>query len=916
MAQRGINSPRYSTTDDDRKNIHSGFEALGPDLVPAWRDLGKVDSLCGRCEAIPWLLFQFEEHDFEDPAWSYTTSGSSSDDSFNGDMASLNDFYATHRWEKTKGHVDGRHREGSLDADPDSRSDTSTSPRQAFSERDSPPPSGLDTQRPFEGTKTDSIESRHRQVSSTGSSSERSRGSAGRASLRQTEYDSTLTFNDRPISSLKQCQFDQSLTPSIGRAKSEDSYRYTDQRRNLASVNSVDDPDLAEDGFRFAHRRNRSPSSHYGSSSGASFQYFGHIFRPHVSRPDPLGPYIKFWNRGNCPSLADVREAAHQGCHLCSLILASLLVGRSNRVFGTSLDPEDATEVFDYDEILMYGRVYKSKSDGSYSRYLQGCIKRMGFGPFGLGLRFSVLDEKLGHTSSTVCPEVTVATQAEAIAKFWLHDCLTNHQCNRDQTRDPLLPSRVIDVRGVEGGRELFLLESNGIRAKYAALSYCWGQCELLRTTEATYAERCLSIPLHTLPRTFKDAVSMTTALGLQYLWIDALCIIQDSADDCQRELGSMAEIYADSTVTIAAIGATSADSGFPLSRNKLTMVDCRVSPDTVISADFMGQDYILDSGTVHSRAWCFQEVQLAPRLLSCGAKELYFQCHRGLRREGRPSELLSENEKEKSESESDGGTPDRRRFCDYQPMTDPSEIYKIWYKCVRAYTQLGLTYSTDKLTALSGLASRLPRLFEEDADRPTPQDYVAGLWRADLLTGLLRENIYNHPQQRQPVMFRAPSWSWAATEAQTWCFRTQAREFCCEVLEATVTPVSELNPFGPVRSGKITLCGPVAPLPALAFYQDEFDSDPANKNRRAVGNRVVSWDYEVSRDLGCVCLLFTANDALVLTPVRRPGARTGVFQRAGILDGLQETWKRDLLGGEAVDASDFDWKPGVVTII
>jgi hypothetical protein len=61
---------------------------------------------------------------------------------------------------------------------------------------------------------------------------------------------------------------------------------------------------------------------------------------------------------------------------------------------------------------------------------------------------------------------------------------------------------------------------------------------------------------------------------------------------------------------------------------------------------------------------------------------------------------------------------------------------------------------------------------------------------------------------------------------------------------------------------------------------------------------------------------LFTANDALVLTPVRRPGARTGVFQRAGILDGLRETWKRDLLGGEAVDASDFDWKPDVVTII
>ena len=148
----------------------------------------------------------------------------------------------------------------------------------------------------------------------------------------------------------------------------------------------------------FAHRRNRSPSSRHSSSSGASFQYFGRIFRPHVSRPDPLGPYIKFWDRDNCPSLVDVCEAAHQGCHLCSLILASLLVGRSNRVFGTSLDPEATAEVFDYDKILLYGRAYKSKSDGSYRRYLQGCIKRIGFGPFGLSLRFSVLDETPGHT--------------------------------------------------------------------------------------------------------------------------------------------------------------------------------------------------------------------------------------------------------------------------------------------------------------------------------------------------------------------------------------------------------------------------------------------------------------------------------------------------------------------------------------
>jgi len=192
-----------------------------------------VNSLCGRCEVIPWFLFQFEEHDFDDPAWSYTTSGSSNDTrrrngSFDGDIAGLNDFYATHRLEETEGRVDARHRQGSFKADSDSRSDISTSPRRVFSERGSPLPARLNTQQRCEGPETDSIESRYRQASSTGNNSEKSPGFAGRVSPRQTEYDSTLLFNGRPTSSLEQSQFDRSPTPSIGRAKSEDSYRYVD----------------------------------------------------------------------------------------------------------------------------------------------------------------------------------------------------------------------------------------------------------------------------------------------------------------------------------------------------------------------------------------------------------------------------------------------------------------------------------------------------------------------------------------------------------------------------------------------------------------------------------------------------------------------------------------------------------------
>jgi hypothetical protein len=815
MSRLDTSPQRYTIIDTEREEIVPGLESFGPDYVPAWRDVKNAHHLCDRCRAIPWHLFEFEEHDFDNPG-SYSVSTRSSQDSLREsrseeDAAPMSD---THRREEsTVSSVNdrGRHYRSSMDLD--SQSGISVLPPRALSEGSSP------------------------RALSEGS------------------------FSPSPS--------------ELDRLPLSEEFTRTDPSSGLHLVDS--------------------------ENGSGSFRYSGHNFRPHISRPDPMGPYIKFWDKQNGPSLAEVREAAHQGCHLCTLIVASFLTYRLNRVFESASGSDCAMEVFDSNTILLTGRVFRNKADGSQSRYLLGRIAETGRGD-GIRFRFPILDEEeLSDSSSKVRREVIAASPAESIANFWLQDCLANHDCSHDPNEDPFLPSRVINVLGVDNQREPVLLETNGmIRAKYAALSYRWGKCKLFRTTETNYAERCQSIPLETLPMTFKDTIRMTIALGLQYLWIDALCIIQDSAEDCQRELKSMANIYTNATITIAAIGATSADSGFSLNHNKLAMIDCRVFPGTVISANFEGQDSLLDSGTLHSRAWCFQEVQLAPRLLSCGAKELYFQCHRGLCREGSPLDFLFDK----------GRGPKRSRFCDYQPMTDPAETYELWYKCVRAYSERNLTYPSDKLSALSGLASRFPRLFKDDAERPTPQDYLAGLWRADLLKGLLRENIFN-PQQRQPVAYRAPSWSWAATDAGTFGFGSKTNDhFYCQVLEAKTTLVSDLNPFGPVRSGKLTIYGPIAPLPAFAFYQDEIDKDPANSRH---GFTMVGWDHDVSRDLGCVCLLFTEKDVLVLSPVRRPGARTGLYQRVGKLG--PQFPQFDNFEDEA-RIHNMDWKMAVVTLI
>ncbi|WAO94579.1 HET domain-containing protein [Fusarium falciforme] len=104
-----------------------------------------------------------------------------------------------------------------------------------------------------------------------------------------------------------------------------------------------------------------------------------------------------------------------------------------------------------------------------------------------------------------------------------------------------------------------------GRRGRYACLSYCWGKSEFTVTTRGNLKGHLeLGIELKGLPQTFQDAVEVARELKLRYLWIDALCIIQDEDDheDWKRECGNMASIYRNSYLTIAAAWATSANGG------------------------------------------------------------------------------------------------------------------------------------------------------------------------------------------------------------------------------------------------------------------------------------------------------------------------------------------------------------------
>jgi hypothetical protein len=184
-------------------------------------------------------------------------------------------------------------------------------------------------------------------------------------------------------------------------------------------------------------------------------------------------------------------------------------------------------------------------------------------------------EAELTQCFSIYSPWLDARTNSPAnliLAKLWLTKCLRDHgDCS---SLDPLstLPRRVIDVSNPEAP---FLYITNAQNARYVTLSYKWGDSIKYVTTTKNEDQHYQVISLKHLPWTFREAINVTHCLEIRYLWIDALCIIQDSKDDVQREIAVMDKIYRDSTLTIFAAGGDHANSGLSVDRNPFWTKPC-----------------------------------------------------------------------------------------------------------------------------------------------------------------------------------------------------------------------------------------------------------------------------------------------------------------------------------------------------
>jgi hypothetical protein len=220
-------------------------------------------------------------------------------------------------------------------------------------------------------------------------------------------------------------------------------------------------------------------------------------------------------------------------------------------------------------------------------------------------------------------------------ALAWITQCCSVHDEYSSQIQSRL-PDRVLDLSSYASGFCTLLCTDSQMKASYAALSYCWGRCNSLTTTTDRLEAFKTEIPLQSMPKTHRDAVQVCWELGIHYLWIDALCIIQNCEDDKIKQLSRMRNYYQNALFVISASGAKNPDEGFlnaSGSKGHSRLVDTRPDhtrspavfevpfycPDGLEASVILNKSpetYEAMEEPIEKRAWTFQEKHLSSRCL------------------------------------------------------------------------------------------------------------------------------------------------------------------------------------------------------------------------------------------------------------------------------------------------------------
>jgi hypothetical protein len=389
------------------------------------------------------------------------------------------------------------------------------------------------------------------------------------------------------------------------------------------------------------------------------------------------------------------------------------------------------------------------------------------------------------------------------LVKQWLKDCMTNHlECK--QQRGNWWPTRLLKVENEDAySIRLVHTEEEPVNEQYLTLSHCWGHTEFFKLTAGTSMLLKAGITLDMLPRTFQDAAKMTAFLGVQYLWIDSLCIFQDSVDDWRNESAMMGNIYWNGLCNIAATGSANGNGGLHFERPGTFNMPCLVETSWDDSANKVCHVHpesigrLLEGPLLH-RGWVIQERVLALRTIHFGSRQLFWECHHHQACETYPRGMLPILSGRKGGLMTYESLRHVFNSADTTSRTVSKEVLKCWDEIVEGFSRCNLTREEDKLVALSGIAKMIQSRFLDCF-------YIAGLWKQSLHTNLLwfvsEDRQTNGLPTSRPKQYRAPSWSWASVEGIIETFSISPGESQADFNILSV----DIETIGPDNTGQVT---------------------------------------------------------------------------------------------------------------
>ncbi|VUC24212.1 unnamed protein product [Clonostachys rosea] len=597
----------------------------------------------------------------------------------------------------------------------------------------------------------------------------------------------------------------------------------------------------------------------------------------------------------HCDDLLSLEASSENGCNLCQLLLEALDI---RRCLLHQIDRHWIEQL----GIKSNVRLLLEKKDvvprfGSHSLIVV-CGEKISFMDLNHVQRY--INDAVSRTPPTDAM-TTGSERSLAVAKAWVERCEKEHEtCRRLQLGK--LPTRVIEIAGDTHPPRIHI--SVGEQVPYAALSYCWGaerNIRLLSANVETYVE---GIPINEIPQTIADALEITKALGLKYLWVDALCILQDSEQDLQHELSYMGEIYANAWLTIAPKNSASCRDGCFRERDWKTSaivpLDIRLpsGAEQTTSQIHLQEENKRTScvnrlmvlprhrmekngkkSILRTRGWTLQEEILSRRMLHCSDRELSWACL-----EGRCTERIPEQEDIRGRQ---GWKYAMRRIIvtgidGYGNLNKLSRegVLNNWLEIVENYLKRELSKPGDRLAAIQGVQEAIGRILN---DVP-----VAGIWKGRFLAPSLLWKVSDPKTKSAMNPFPCPSWSWASVfrpskytqipsgkTNKDWVWYHDVRYF----VEATAWDVHDMGPNG--IQGHVTLnCKLIkeSDMNCEKIFVQEFPNrPPQNRAGKEYINMMIHSDYKGGATASDVWLMPVQTNQFI------PGARDR--NRAGDYD-------------------------------